>query len=299
MAKIKLTLLVSLVWIISILAIIAVITLDIMAFNNTIIVYNSLEIIRPFTVWRLDLQIYDMDFRAIWMIISASISAVAGLTYFCVVLGLNKGRKKRTDKYMANMIFFTVIFLGIARLLESFYTVSESSLRGMIYVVGQFYIPFEALAYSMFIIFTIEVFLMDNIKHNKQFLVFLSIIMYLAFLFGVIGVFVEEYWSSEITFYIIGASYVFVVIILVLIIVDIVYIVKMMTKVEEYRKILGYILMQLILATVILLLLIVALVFSMFSSDWTFFIRSIKHILSIIHALLYIPAFIIPRRKQL
>ncbi|MBN2155241.1 MAG: hypothetical protein JW776_04310 [Candidatus Lokiarchaeota archaeon] len=299
MAKIKLKLVLTFVWTITIIAVIAVVALDILVYNDVITVHNSLEIIRPFTFWRLDYQIYDMDFRAIWMIISAISSAIAGLTYFGVVIGLNKGRKKRTDKYMANMIFFTAVFLGITRLLESFYTVSESSLRGIIYVLGQFYIPFEALAYSMFIIFTIEVFLMDNIKRNEQFVVFLEIIMYLAFLFGVVGVFVEEYWSSDITFYVIGASYVFVVVILVLIIVDIVYIVKMMTKVQEYRKILGYILLQLILSTTILLLLIVALVFSMFSSDWTFLIRSIKHFLSFIHAVLYIPAFIIPRRKQL
>jgi len=102
-----------------------------------------------------------------YKIIATILAALTLIGYLLCSIRVNKIRKHKEDKYISTLLFLTNFYFMAARAVEFFYVPSYSDYDG-IHFMGQFYLTFDGVAFSIFIIFVSQVFLAEIIQRNQK-----------------------------------------------------------------------------------------------------------------------------------
>ncbi len=89
------------------------------------------------------------------------IAAIASSTFFYMALVYSDIRKRKADKYLSSLIFYSAIYQGISYLLEIVYMFSGSTydINGLVYIGFKMFMPLGILALLFFTFMAMEVFI--------------------------------------------------------------------------------------------------------------------------------------------
>lgn len=162
---------------------IAAIIYDLIVFNTTY--HNSSP-----NIWFLDddLLVLTPDSKGFAMLLSTIFGFIAGCAFLFIAIKLYINWKKKKDNFIASVIFFSALYLMFARIFEATYVFSETDFHGVLSAVGQFYFPWDALAISYFMVFSVDVFLAEDVQNSQKWTNY-------ALILGIFIVFVGLYGS--------------------------------------------------------------------------------------------------------
>jgi hypothetical protein len=292
------------------------ITFNFKLLNRLIIIFVAIIIILLFTV---DLA-YSIEhnehetFRFWWydanvgfntgaekgpgMLISLILNIIAGVLFFIVSIKMNQVRKAKNNSYLSKYLFYTAVYLGIGRIIESFYIITETDLRGLLFVVGRLFIPLDNLAMIIFfgvcvdVFFSVEFVKQDNLAQKFDRITWGT---FFAGWLAILGHFSHNNIVEVIVQVLIIGSIAIIILISLVIEKRILQLIK---KVEENKKALSLIGQMLVLYICVVILSLVLIITQPDLTQYIF--RAIKNLILIIIALFYFPAFINPalRRKS-
>jgi hypothetical protein len=237
-----------------------------------------------------------LDLKGKGMMVSALFGLISSLCYFGMLRHLSIIRKSKDDKYLSTLVFLSALYLAFARLIESFYIVSESDLRGIVYGFGNFYIPLDIMAMAMYFIFVFDVFITKSRPKDLKMQKILTFIFYISSILAVAYFgfyFVPK--DSPIKIISNSLSMVLLGIIFVLEVFIVARILNLRSRVEENKDALGFIGFQLVGFGIMMILLLFS---SIFSQEINYIFRAIKNCAAIFHSLAYYFAFIKPYRLK-
>ncbi|MEX2683712.1 MAG: hypothetical protein Q6373_019210 [Candidatus Sigynarchaeota archaeon] len=251
--------------------------------------------------WRVDRNIVNWTDDGPAKVTAAIISCVASVVFFVMGNKYNVIRKHKQEKQLATQIYLSLVYLGIARLFEAYFIVSDSDLRGMVYSVGKYYIVLDLLGVILFVLVSSEVFLQMDFPETSRFPDFLRIIV-VASVFIALSALFLEYAPAGIEdlldWCVIGASIVVFLIIGVILIAICVKIIRLYNRLsgQENRGAILVIGAQLLLFIVSMFILIYL---EMGPGDaLDYYLRAARCGLMLVIASLYMLAFIKPAMKK-
>ena len=165
---------------------------------------------------------------------------------------LKQIRQNKEEKYISSLILFASVYFLLARLVEFLYIPSDSDFYGIHYL-GQFHISFDAVGMSLFLVFSVRVFLAEYVERNNK---LLRLVLFLGFgtLAVVIFVILSYLFIEDVVYaitLIIGISLILLVSIMGIAIIVSLKIFSLRNRVEERKKELLLIAVSLILAVFI------------------------------------------------
>ena len=120
--------------------------------------------------------------------INVVICSFTAAIYFTIAIIYNRIRATMTNKYMANMILSSLIYQGLSRLFEIYYSLSESDLHYFIYVLTKFYLPLDILSVVLLSIVAISGFLIPADSETEKFDKLNQIMVFMAVAGFIIGI---------------------------------------------------------------------------------------------------------------
>ena len=231
------------------------------------------------------------------------ISHACIIVFACMAFLYNQIRKRKIDKYLSSMIFYTAIYQVIARISEILYTNSESDLQYFVSVSMKFYLPLDILSVIFFTLVAFDVFLLSGVeKASKN--IPANLLLFIGIGGTIIGIVITTFpfYHEALTFRIVFsmASVALYGIIIILVAYTSFKIFKLWASTKHDNAILAMGL-QLIFSTAALLFFILVEGGEVlpFNSSQLFIFRSIKNVLFLLIALLLYPAFIRPAKQKL
>lgn len=227
-------------------------------------------------------------------IVSAAMGAVALIALLVILPKIRQRWIEKERRRFATLIYFSVIFLTIARGFDIFFIISASDLSGLIYSIGQFDIPLDVLANAFYINFAYEIFLLKDVNEKQQFHKGALIIAFMA----AFATFVNtlDAYIANFPLVVFGAiSYLVLIIIFIFTLKIAAKVFQMQKMIEENQRSIQIIGIELLLFALMLVCIALS---TYFGGDWLFInyiFRTIKECIIFIIAILYIPAFINPR----
>jgi hypothetical protein len=229
------------------------------------------------------------------MVISILFEAIAAVICFLAAFKINQIRQHKTDKHLSSMVFYAAIYLGIARLDEIYYIITNTDLKDIMYGFGRFYIILDVLGMMISVVFCVEIFLVEELMKSqerlKRLIKFSMIALFLS-LVSVISNFYENAVFNGIAVALSGVSLLYV---LIQTIDTLKRINAVKKKVEEQQNALQAIGLQLCIYLVVVVISIYILLSS--ATLFQYSLRATKNLLQIVNALLFFPAFITPAKK--
>jgi hypothetical protein len=251
--------------------------------------------------WRIDQNVINWIDDGPAKLVATITSCVAAVAFFIMGRGYNAIRKQKQDKQLATQIYLSLVYLGTARLFEAFFIISDSSLRGLVFSVGKFYIVLDMLGVIMFVLVASEVFLQTDFPADSTFPIFLRRFLFVCIAIALCALFLEYApagiekildWS------VVGASIIVLLIIGIVLIVICIKILRLYIRFteNENRGAILVIGIQLVLFIVSMFLLIYLEIGAGDAADY--YLRSSRGGLLLVVAVLYFPAFINPSLKK-
>ncbi|NMC04573.1 MAG: hypothetical protein GYA24_05140 [Candidatus Lokiarchaeota archaeon] len=251
--------------------------------------------------WRLDQNVVNWTDDGPAKLFAMFVSSIAAGGFFITGRRYNVIREQKKDKQLATQVYLSLIYTGIARLFEAFFIISDSSLRGIVFSVGKFYIVLDMLGIVMFVLVSAEVFLQTDVHAGSKFPTFLHRLL-LASIVIALGALFLEYAPAEIErildWIVVGASIIVFLIVATILIATCTKIIHLYMRhpENEDRGALLVIGLQLILLIVSMFSLIYLEIGAGDAADY--FLRGGRCGLLLVFALLYFPAFINPSLKK-
>lgn len=187
----------------------------------------------------------------------AFIGAMVGsVVYFRVVKKLAQIKQSREQSSMLrDMLLSTMKYMGLGIFIEGWYLVFRSDFQGAYEVIFQFYIPFDTIAMVIFIAIGFTIFMAKELLHNRTIAIATFILSLFAFVFGYIMMLL---YGINIQGFAVGITLTVALMAIesLIVLVVAVKILSIRKKVEEEKKALGYIALQLILVVISIFLLI-------------------------------------------
>jgi hypothetical protein len=252
----------------------------------------------PLAIWTLDGDIPLWNMEGIAKLTSAIVSILAAVFFFIIARKYNIIRKSKEDKALASMVYFSLVYQGIARLFEAFFILSTSSLSGIVFSIGKYYIVLDLLAMILFLMVTSQVFLVDEFKEGTRFPACLDGIGISGFVLGILALFLNYISDRSIRWIVGGASIVILLIITIILVVVCTRIFSLYKRMQdqENRGAIFIIGIQLILLVITMSLLIYSEIGS--GDARSYFLRAARAGILMVIAYLYVFSFITPAAKQ-
>ncbi len=251
--------------------------------------------------WRFDQNIVNWTDDGPAKVVAAIVSCFAASVFFIIGKKYNVIRRKKHDNQLSTQIYLSLVYMGIARLFEAYFIVSDSSLRGIVFSVGKYYIVLDILGVIMFVLVSSEVFLQTEIPAGSKLPAFLRGLL-IASASIALGALFLDYAPGEIVnildWCVIGASIVVFLIIAIILIVICIKILRLFARLSENenRGAIFVIGIQLLLLIASVFLLIYLEVGPGDAEDY--YLRALRCGLLLVVALLYMPSFIMPSLKK-
>jgi hypothetical protein len=178
-------------------------------------------------------------------------------------------RSRKEEKYISTLIYYSLFYFGIARLVEFLYIPSDSDFYGINYV-GQFHIAFDLLGFSIILVFAVNVFLSEYVRKHKwlpNFMLFLGFTSVAITMTAVLSYFFTTDLTS-IVFYITIISLILLMILTVIAIIVFIKIMNVRRRVNERQREL------LLIAITVLMVILVA--FSILFTIFFFYILELE-----------------------
>jgi len=237
-------------------------------------------------------------------IVSIILDGAAGATFFFMAWHYNTIRKSKENQYLASLIMLTMIYQGLARVIEVYFMLFGSDLYGLVNVVGRYYFPLEITSAVIFTIVAFDVFLfpsLEEVKRDRQskFLFTMNII---TTVIGVIMVFFIYITNVDAKVVIGITGFCIYVIIVVVVVITCARIFRLSSTISESSnkravQIMGIQLLVLMVA-IILFMLSELGDFINLDNDTIYILRSIKDGLYLVLAILYWYSFIKPATSK-
>jgi hypothetical protein len=224
-------------------------------------------------------------------------SAIAGIisafTFSILLPALRRRWIEKKKARLVTLVYLSAIYFTLSRFLEVFYIISQSDLRGLVYSVGQFFIPLDVLATACYMVFAYDIFLTNGPGISKNPTKIILGIGYVAAFIGILNT-LDVYLDASLALVLGIISYIAWLIIFIFLIRIIAAIFYLRTRVEERKKALLVIGLQLLTMGILLALMILSMQFGGDLLALSYIIRAIKNGLFIFLAWQYIPAIIRP-----
>jgi hypothetical protein len=249
-------------------------------------------------IWFLDddLLILTPESKGFSMFLSSVFGFIGAFAFLLISIKLYNNWKQKKENFVASTIFYSAVYLLLARLFEATYVMSETDFHGVLTAVGQFYFPWDALAISLFMVFSVDVFLAEDVQNSQRwtnYAVILSVFVVIVGLYGSIA-----YWldflnmtipiiltiPSAILYFIIGFRIV-------------IKIAALRKRVGEKQEALFYIMFLLILFLIAITLMLISLSIKGIFPVLSYQLRAGKNFIYIIIAVLYYLGIIKPAKK--
>jgi hypothetical protein len=225
----------------------------------------------------------------------SAIVCVMAIIVLCILLPQlhNRWEEKKRTRFVT-LVYFSALYLMISRVFDLFYIISASDLRGLVYSIGQFYLPLDIIATACYIAFVYEVFLLKEVSENQPFSKYLIGMTYIAAFISIATTL--DIYIDNFPLFIFGIiSYLVLVIIFLICIRVSLKIFALKSYVEENKHAIKIIGLQLVLFALMLISLALSIQFGGDQLVLSYIFRAIKNIIIIIIALMYYPAIIKPR----
>jgi hypothetical protein len=237
-------------------------------------------------------------------IVSIILDGAAGATFFIFAWHYNTIRKSKENQYLASLIMLTMIYQGLARVIEVYFMLFGSDLYGLVNVVGRYYFPLEITSAVIFIIVAFDVFLFPALEEatrdrQSKFLFIMNIITTVISVTMVFFIYITNV-DTKVVIGITGFC-IFVIIVVVVIITctRIFRLSSTMPISGNKRAVQGMGIQLLVLMATIILFMISELGdFINIDTNTVYILRAIKDGLYLILAILYLYSFIKPARSK-
>ncbi len=229
------------------------------------------------------------------MLLSMIFNLIAAFLFIPATFALKKQRNRKNNHYLSKNLHYTAIYLGIGRMFETFYIITETDIRAILLVVGRFFIPLDNLAMIIFFGICIDIFYSEEIVRDSNLVKKFSILKWTTHILGWLSIMVY-FTYNDILETISKVLLPIVIGVIFLISLQVEFkVIKLSKRVEENKKALKRIGQMLFIFVIISLCNLILI--TTYATLLQYLIRAFKNLLLISIALLYFPAFINPGKN--
>ena len=224
-----------------------------------------------------------------------NITAFIGLLY--VSFKLWKIKKIKDHSYLSTNLFYTSLYLTVGRVIESYYIITETDVRSLLFVVGRIFIPLDNLAIVIFFGICFDVFFSERLEKDQSLRKGLIGFTWATFILGW-GAISSYYTYNEVIDSIFSTVMIIIVALVLLVSIKIETEIRKLSnrvdeKKEEIKKI-GKILFIFIAINLLTLLLII-----LYPDLFQYLLRALKNFLLTVVAVMYYSTFIKPMDQKI
>ncbi len=258
-----------------------------------------------FRIWYLDDALLKIEGKGPGMVTAIIFDIIAGFFFIYCSYRISIIRKVQSQavakiekKYLMSNVYYSIVLLSIARILEATYILTETDAKAILMVGLRIHIPLDTIAMAIFFSVCADVFYtyeLETKKTNRNWIVVLS---WFAIIAGWTRIYIEMIENSVVE----RISEIFFIAVLIVIAITSIAISRkakiLSEKIEDKDskiaiKKIGIILLLFVLTTALSIV-----IFVTFPNLTQYIMRTIKNIAFTIIAMSYFPAFVYPAEKK-